>query len=125
MLYLCHGRAYLGYVRLCPGFRSDGANIGVESVTERMLPIVHQVCGIVLIAVGLVVLPLPLPFGLIMITLGCALLAPYVPYVQRLIKKMRRKWPAMNAQLLKYRDRLPPVIRKTIDKTHPDDAAAE
>jgi len=90
-----------------------------------MLPILHQVFGVFLIATGLVVLPLPLPFGLIMITLGCALLAPYVPYVQRLIKKMRRKWPAMNAQLLKYRDRLPAVMRKTIDKTHPDDVPAE
>lgn len=96
-----------------------------ESETEAMLPIFHQIAGVFLIVTGLVVLPLPIPLGLIMITLGCALLAPYVPYVQRLIRGMRRKWPQMNAQLLKYRHRLPPIMRKTIDKTTPEDMPAE
>lgn len=84
-----------------------------------MLPIIHQVFGSTLVVAGLIVLPLPLPFGLIMLTLGFALLAPYIPAVQRLIKKMRTKWPDLDAALRRYRDRLPPVIRKTIDKTHP------
>ncbi len=84
-----------------------------------MMPIIHQLFGSLLILVGLVVLPLPLPFGLIMITLGVALLAPYVPAFQRLVRAMRRKWPKIDRSLLRYRHRLPEVIRKTIDKTHP------
>ncbi|MBT8471760.1 MAG: hypothetical protein KJN99_04090, partial [Marinicaulis sp.] len=51
-----------------------------------MLPILHQLIGSVLVVTGLIVLPLPLPFGLIMLTIGFALLAPYIPAVQRLIK---------------------------------------
>ncbi len=84
-----------------------------------MLPILHQVIGSGLVFFGLIFLPLPLPFGLIMITIGFALLAPYIPVVQRLIRHMRTKWPDLNKQMLRFRDKLPPVIRKTIDKTHP------
>jgi len=84
-----------------------------------MLPIIHQFFGATLIIAGLIVLPLPLPFGLIMITLGCALLAPYVPVVQRLIRHMRSKWPILDEKLRRYQHRFPPVIKNTIDKTHP------
>ena len=84
-----------------------------------MLPILHQVFGSTLVVTGLIVLPLPLPFGLIMLVIGFALLAPYIPVVQRLIKAMRTKWPDLNRQLLRYRHRFPPVIKRTIDKTHP------
>jgi len=84
-----------------------------------MLPILHQVLGSTLVVTGLIVLPLPLPFGLIMLVIGFALLAPYIPAVQRLIRVMRRKWPQVDAILLRYRHRFPPVIKRTIDKTHP------
>jgi len=84
-----------------------------------MLPVVHQVIGSVLVVTGLIVLPLPLPFGLIMLTIGFALLAPYIPAVQRFIKFLRAKWPKFDLTLRRYRDRFPPVIKSTIDKTHP------
>ena len=54
-----------------------------------------------------------------MLVIGFALLAPYIPAVQRLVRVMRRKWPKVDAILLRYRHRFPPVIKRTIDKTHP------
>ncbi|MEO1251372.1 MAG: PGPGW domain-containing protein [Pseudomonadota bacterium] len=84
-----------------------------------MLPIIHQVLGSTLVVTGLIVLPLPLPFGLVMLTIGFALLAPYVPAVQKLVRHLRRKWPKMDATLTRFRNRFPPVIRRTIDKTDP------
>ena len=84
-----------------------------------MLPILHQVLGSTSVVTGLIALPLPLPFGLIMLVIGFALLAPYIPAVQRLVRVMRRKWPKVDAILLRYRHRFPPVIKRTIDKTHP------
>lgn len=84
-----------------------------------MLPLVHQITGTTLVIAGLIVLPLPIPFGLIMLTIGFALLAPYIPAVQRLIRHMRTRWPNLDQTLRRYHDRFPPVIRKTIDKTHP------
>ena len=84
-----------------------------------MLAIFHQLMGGILFLAGLVVLPLPIPFGLIMLTIGFALLAPYIPAVQRLIRHMRGKWPNLDEQLRRHHHRMPPVIKTTIDKTHP------
>ena len=84
-----------------------------------MLPIFHQTFGSLLIIAGLILLPLPIPFGLILLTIGLALLAPYVPVFQRLVRAMRRKWPKLDASLLRYRKIFPPIIKRTIDKTHP------
>ncbi|MEO1015336.1 MAG: PGPGW domain-containing protein [Pseudomonadota bacterium] len=89
-----------------------------------MLPILHQALGAFLVLTGLVVLPLPIPFGLIMITIGLTLLAPYVPFVQRIVKKLRSRHPSLDEKLMRYRHRCPPIVRKTIDRTHPAASAA-
>lgn len=90
-----------------------------------MLPIIHQVCGVILVIIGAIVLPLPIPLGLIMLTVGFALLAPYVPAVQRLVRHIRTKWPSVNEKLLKYRNSMPEIVKSTIDKTHPPQSPAE
>ena len=84
-----------------------------------MLPIFHQTLGGVLVVVGIVLTPTPVPFGLILLTIGLTLLAPYMPFVQKIIRSIRRKYPRVNAELLRRRDRLPDVIRRAIDATHP------
>jgi len=84
-----------------------------------MLPVLHQVFGSTLVVAGLVVLPLPIPFGLIMLVIGLALLAPYISAVRRLIKYLRAKWPGFDQKLRRHHHRFPPVIKRTIDKTHP------
>ena len=89
-----------------------------------MLPIVHQVFGSVLIVLGVILTPTPVPFGLILLTIGFALLAPYIPAFQRLVRHMRIKWPDLDAQLRRHHHRFPPVIKSTIDKTHPTPPAA-
>lgn len=90
-----------------------------------MLPIFHQVTGVVLVIAGAIITPTPIPFGLIMLTIGLALLAPYVTPVQRVVRGIRRRWPKIDDALRRNRDRFPPIIRQTIDKTHPDLAPAE
>lgn len=85
----------------------------------RMWPVLHQISGVILVLVGLVVLPIPIPLGLLMITVGLALLAPYMPMIQRILTGVRAKWPKIDASLLKHRDRLPMIIRRTIDETDP------
>jgi hypothetical protein len=42
-----------------------------------------------------------------------------MPPVQRMVRFVRRKWPHIDASLRRHRHRFPPVIRSTIDKTHP------
>lgn len=89
-----------------------------------MLPILHQVIGGLLVVSGAILTPTPIPFGLIMLTIGLALLAPYMAPVQALVRTMRRNWPHVDGSLRRHRHRFPPVIRMTIDKTHPDAAHA-
>lgn len=90
-----------------------------------MLPVFHQVLGGVLVVTGFILTPTPFPFGLVMVTIGLSLLAPYMPPVQALIRTIRRKWPNVDLSLRRHRHRFPPVIQSTIDKTHPDVAPAE
>jgi hypothetical protein len=92
-------------------------------VAFGMLPIVHQLIGSVLVVSGAILTPTPIPFGLIMMTIGLALLAPYMPPIQKLVRAIRRKWPKVDGSLRRHRDRLPPIIRATIDKTHPQTPA--
>ncbi|MFQ5562893.1 MAG: PGPGW domain-containing protein [Parvularculaceae bacterium] len=88
-----------------------------------MLPVVHQLIGSVLVVSGAILTPTPAPIGLIMLTIGLALLAPYMPPVRQAIRAIRRKWPNIDRSLRRHRHRFPPVIRKTIDRTHPASAA--
>ena len=85
-----------------------------------MLPIFHQVAGVFLVITGAILTPTPIPFGLILLTIGLALLAPYMKPVQRAVRAIRRRWPKVDEALRRNRARFPPIIRKTIDKTHPD-----
>lgn len=82
-----------------------------------MMTIIHKIGGLLLVIVGLIVLPMPIPLGLIMITIGLALLAPYMPMVQRLIVTLRTKWPTIDASLIRNRHRFPQIVKTTIDKT--------
>ncbi|WP_306251828.1 PGPGW domain-containing protein [Parvularcula sp. IMCC14364] len=84
-----------------------------------MLAIFHQIMGSVLVVAGIVVLPLPIPLGLLMLVIGLALLAPYIIPVQNLVRSLRRKNTKLNNQLVRWREKFPPVIQKTIDRTHP------
>jgi len=90
-----------------------------------MWPILHQLCGVILVIFGALTLPLPLPTGLIALTIGFALLAPYLPPIQRLVRYLRTKYPAVDEKLLSYRDRLPLIIKTTIDKTSPNPKSSE
>ena len=90
-----------------------------------MAPVFHMLFGGVLVVSGAILTPTPIPFGLIMLTIGLALLAPYMPPVQALIRAIRRKWPRIDQSLRRHHHRFPPVIRSTIDKTHPETAPAE
>ena len=100
-------------------------SVSFVGVAFGMLPIVHQLIGSVLVVGGVILTPTPIPFGLIMLTVGLTLLAPYMPPIQRLIRHIRGKWPHIDLHLRRHRDKLPEVIRSTIDKTHPPVAPAE
>lgn len=91
----------------------------MEPIAASLLALVHKVTGSVLVLAGMVVLPMPIPLGLIMIALGLAMLAPYFKPVQNLVRHLRRKSPIVDRNLVRFKHRCPRVIRVTIEKTNP------
>lgn len=88
-------------------------------MTAGLLALIHKISGSMLVVVGMIVLPMPIPLGLIMIALGLALLAPYFVPVRRFVRSMRGRYPKFDDAMRKFKHRVPPVIRATIEKTCP------
>ncbi|MGF1455297.1 MAG: PGPGW domain-containing protein [Alphaproteobacteria bacterium] len=80
----------------------------------------QAVFGWALIAVGLVVLPLPIPLGAIMIVIGIAMVAPTSPGVRDVLRKVRTRFPSFDRTLEGWRPHLPNLIRTLIEDTRPE-----
>lgn len=97
-------------------------------MTAGLLALMHKITGGVLVLFGMVLLPMPIPFGLVMLVLGLALLAPYFVPVQRMVRALRRKYPKVDDTMRRIKHKCPPVIKSAIEKTCPlttgPDAAA-
>lgn len=88
-------------------------------MTAGLLALLHKITGSVLVLFGMIVLPMPIPLGLIMIAFGLALLAPYFVPVQRFVRSLRRKHPKFDDTMRKFKHKCPPVIKTAIEKTCP------
>ncbi len=82
---------------------------------------VQAVIGWLFILVGLVLWPLPLPFGLIMLIIGIALVVPTSPGMRRLLRGLRKRYPVLDRQLERMRPHLPKFMRTMIERTRPRD----
>ncbi|MEM9422719.1 MAG: PGPGW domain-containing protein [Pseudomonadota bacterium] len=88
-------------------------------MTAGLLAILHKIVGGVLVLFGIVLLPMPIPFGLLLMVLGLALLAPYFVPIQRLVRSLRRKYPKVDDTMRRMKHRCPRVMKTTIEKTCP------
>jgi len=84
-----------------------------------MIAIFHQVVGGTFVAAGLVLFPLPIPLGWLFVLTGVALLVPYNPATQQAVRSLRRRWPAFDRGVLRFREKAPSFIRRAIEKTNP------
>ena len=84
-----------------------------------MLTLLATVAATVLIAVGLVVLPLPIPLGAIMIIIGVGLLVTVNPYARRAITRFRGRNPKVEAVIKRVEHFLPEIFRRPLHETDP------
>ena len=91
----------------------------MDAISVGLLALAHKLAGSVMLLFGVVMLPLPIPFGAISIILGLAFLAPYFAPVRAVIRTARHRAPALDAALVRHAHRCPPVVRKTIAVTQP------
>ena len=75
--------------------------------------------ALLLIIVGIILTPMPVPFGIIMIILGLAILASVNHRVRGWITDIRRRFPGFSNALHNVKHKLPSMMRQLIDDTEP------
>jgi hypothetical protein len=86
---------------------------------RSLLAPARLVGGWILLVVGLIVTPLPIPVGLIMTLLGLALLVGESLLIRRLICRFRARNPRFCERLKTIRHRSPGLVRRLIELTDP------
>lgn len=70
--------------------------------------------GLVLLISGMIVLPLPIPFGLAMILIGLSILIVNSPFLRSRFLDLRRRWTRMDDWISSVEHRLPGPVRRAI-----------
>lgn len=77
------------------------------------------VTAVVIIITGLLVLPLPLPFGLVLIFIGMMILAMDLPPICRMLQRLRGRYPLMSESLRKMEPHVGRFAGEILKKTTP------
>lgn len=77
------------------------------------------ILAFLLIIVGLIVLPLPLPFGALMIIVGVTILISSNETAAGWVRNRRSQNPKLNGRLLVLEARLPGILGRILRRTTP------
>lgn len=75
--------------------------------------------GLVLFLSGMVVFPLPIPFGLLMMSLGLVLLLTNSNWAPALVRSGRSRWPRLDSTLRQSGRKLPRSMFRILAATDP------
>lgn len=75
------------------------------------------VVAILLIFIGLILFPLPVPVGIFFIVGGIALAISVNPKAQKIVRSLRKRQPWVNEVLQKATEKSPNFLRKILIKT--------
>lgn len=73
--------------------------------------------AVILIIVGIITTPTPVPFGVVFIAIGLMLLATAAPAV---VRALRHRWAWFNKAMRKATEILPRFIARPLRRTDPD-----
>lgn len=79
-----------------------------------------RILALVFLISGIILFPLPIPFGLIFILIGLMLLVSSNQQVANYFKKYRKSHPDIDEGIRHFKEKTPPIIRKPIEMTDPD-----
>lgn len=82
--------------------------------------IISTILGVILIISGIIILPLPIPFGLAMIIIGLSLLVSHSNFFRTRFKMLRRRFARFSERLNNLKPHLPSFARRMIEDTDPD-----
>ncbi len=84
-----------------------------------MLKMIYAAASVVMIIIGLIVLPLPIPLGAIMIVCGIIMLISASATVTFCVKSYRRHHPRANKIIHAIESKLPASLKKILKRTDP------
>ncbi|NJM35254.1 MAG: hypothetical protein HC850_11690 [Rhodomicrobium sp.] len=87
-----------------------------------MFKLILSAIGIVIIVIGLIIFPMPIPFGAFLILLGCALLVSSSETAAHLLKRLRARYSRLNGFIAMLEARSPGVLARALRRTAPDGA---
>ncbi|UXD87746.1 PGPGW domain-containing protein [Thalassolituus hydrocarboniclasticus] len=81
---------------------------------------VKMVTGVLLLLLGIIITPMPIPLGIILIILGLSMLVSTIPRVRTFLQFLRRRYRVFSHKLNSIKHRLPAFARQLIEDTDPD-----
>jgi hypothetical protein len=75
--------------------------------------------GWIMLIVGIITAPIPLPLGQIVALIGLSILVSESPWVKTKAQKLRRNIPIFHRQLTRMKPYLPRFLKKVVDDTDP------
>ncbi|MCC3861950.1 PGPGW domain-containing protein [Pseudemcibacter aquimaris] len=75
--------------------------------------------GWVMLIVGIITAPIPIPIGQIIALIGLSILVSESHWVKTKMQKIRRRLPVIGRQLKKMHPYMPRFLKKVIDDTDP------
>jgi len=90
-----------------------------QALSKKVRGIVALTLGWILVIVGLIVIPLPIPLGLLMVATGFTVLIPVSRTARRGLRAVRRSLPTFSHHLNRAAIHLPVGLRRVIDTTDP------
>ncbi len=79
-----------------------------------------RILSLIFIISGIILFPLPIPFGLIFIITGLLLLVSSNRHVANYFKNYRKKHPKFDEKIRNIQIKTPSVIRKILEMTEPE-----
>lgn len=78
-----------------------------------------RVLGTAAFSVGFVTFWLPIPIGLILMAFGLSLLLTSSRWTKSGVRRLRKRYPGLNRALARGAAKLPPKLRRSLDRTAP------
>lgn len=86
---------------------------------SRLYPLLRLLFGTVLVLVGLVITPLPIPLGLLLILVGLTLITYDSSFLKKRLRRLRKKHPGFSDRLKKFESRTFFIVRDVVRSTDP------
>ena len=84
------------------------------------MKLVYQIFAVILILAGLVIFPLPIPFGAALIAIGLTVLIGNSRAFAAFLRARRVRHPRVHELFNTLEDRMPTGIRRILERSDPD-----